>query len=145
MTAEEKLRTKSKSAKSVTVLMDPFTNRKLIKLIHRPPIWRRPPPNPTQKWSTGVHSKMNTMVDVVPNARTKAPQALMMRRKETIGKMRYWKKMLVGTEGSQTSCLQDEGRSDGRGIRQCLHRQLHAGHAKRVHYFESIEMFEEGH
>ena len=80
----------SKSAKSVTVLMEPFTNRKVMKSMHRPPkSTSRKPPRATQKLLIGVHSKMKTMADAVPNAMTKAPHALMMRRNDTIGKMRY--------------------------------------------------------
>lgn len=80
----------SKSAKSVTVLMEPLTRRNLMKLMHRPPSSEeRAPPRVVQKAWTGVHSRMKTRVEAVSNATTKTPNRVRRRRKGRTGKILY--------------------------------------------------------
>ena len=57
-----------------------------------------PPLSASQKSLTGVQARMKAMVDAVPNARTKTPQARTIRRKGRTGKMRYWNRTLVRRE-----------------------------------------------
>ena len=104
----ETLHTNSKSAKSVTVLMDPLISKNLTRSMHRPaPILIAPGLSwvamVIQKSRMGMHSRMKTIVDAVSNMMRNAPQALMMHWNEGIGKIRYWKRMLVDTEERQAS------------------------------------------
>ena len=97
----KELLTNNRSAKSVTVLMDPLTNKNLIESMHTPPAFvGRWLPVLFQKWGIGTHSKMNTRVDAVSNAMTKMAKMLRIRLKDLTGKMRYWNRMLFGTETS---------------------------------------------
>ena len=88
--------TRSRRAKSVTVLIDPLTIKNLIRLMHwLPNCAVGPLPKVVHKAWMGLHSKMNTKVEAVPNATTKPPQAITIRRNEATSKIRYWNKTLA--------------------------------------------------
>lgn len=89
------LLTSNKSAKSVAVLMEPTVSRKISTLMHWPPsLAVRAPPSVVQKAWIGLHWQMKHIIHADVKAMTKTPQYIRMRRNWTIGKIRYWKKIL---------------------------------------------------
>ena len=89
------LLTKTKRAKSVAALMEPMMIKNSSTLMQRPGcVPGSSPARVVQKAEIGVHCQMNTMMIETVKATTKRPQYLRMRRNWTIGKIRYWNKML---------------------------------------------------
>ena len=90
------LPTKTRSAKSVAALMEPMMIKKSLTLMQ----WLgcfpgSSPARVVQKAEIGVHCQMKTRIMESVKATTKMPQYMRIRRNWTIGKIRYWNKMLV--------------------------------------------------
>lgn len=78
-------------------MIEPLTSRNKLRSIQRPPSSEaRMPAKVVQKSWIGVHSKMKTNTDATWKARTKAPQAIITRLNDAIGKMRYKNNNLIG-------------------------------------------------
>ena len=125
----------------MTVFIAPLASKKLDIRIQWPRcLSLRPPLRVSQKSLMGMHGRMKTMVDAVLNATTNTPQAMTMRRKEAIGKIRYRKRTLIRQKELFISRVKHR-----RGLGACfLHRELYERHAQRILDLESVEVSIEG-
>ena len=83
-----------------------------------------------QKAEIGVHCQMKTMIMEKVKATTKIPQYIRMRRNWTIGKIRYWNKMLPISCIRRCKIVQEQG--------QVSHGVFDARHSKSICELEGI-------
>lgn len=84
--------TMASKIKSVAALMPPAIKKNLMTLIHRAP--GIVPANVVQNPDTGMHWKMQTNTEDSTRQAVKTAHSCRMRRYWTMGKIRYWNKMM---------------------------------------------------